>query len=103
MCRHQTLAALLLSTAMIGLGIGAGTASAASAQELVDAAYKAMGLTNTVNTIVVTGTMDTWDPGGSQDAYKAAPGDFGVSTCAESAVLGRGLSRIDWVLPKPNG
>jgi hypothetical protein len=46
MYRHRTLAALLLSAATIGLGIGVGTVSAApTSQELVDAAYKAMGLT----------------------------------------------------------
>jgi hypothetical protein len=31
----------------------------------VDAAYKAMGLTNSVNTLVVKGSMHTWDPGES--------------------------------------
>jgi len=54
MYRHRTLAALLLSAATIGLGIGVSTVSAApTPQELVDAAYKAMGLTNAVNTLVV--------------------------------------------------
>jgi hypothetical protein len=44
MYRRRTLAALLLSAATIGLGIGVGTVSAAptSPQERVDAAYKAM-------------------------------------------------------------
>jgi hypothetical protein len=84
MYRHRTLAALLLSAATIGLGIGVGTVSA-SPQELVDAAYKAMGLTNAVNTLVVKGRMHTWDPGESQDAYKPETGDFGVSTFTESA------------------
>jgi hypothetical protein len=103
MYRRRTLAALLLSAATIGLGIGVGTVSAASPQELVDAPYKAMGLTNAVNTLVVKGTMHTWDPGESQDAYKPETGDFGVSTFTESADLGRGLYRVDWVRPKPNG
>jgi hypothetical protein len=105
MYRHRTLAALLLSAATIGLGIGVGTVSAAptSPQERVDAAYKAMGLTNTVNTLVVKGRMHTWDPGESEDAYKPETGDFGVSTFTESADLGRGLYRVDWVRPKPNG
>ena len=105
MYRHRTLAALLLSAATIGLGIGVGTVSAAptSPQERVDAAYKAMGLTNAVNTLVVKGRMHTWDPGESEDAYKPETGDFGVSTFTESADLGRGLYRVDWVRPKPNG
>jgi hypothetical protein len=104
MCRHRTLAALLLSAAAIGLGIGVGNVSAApTSRELVDAAYKAMGLTNAVNTLVVKGRMHTWDPGESQDAYKPETGDFGVSTFTESADLGRGLYRVDWVRPKPNG
>ena len=90
MYRHRTLAALLLSAATIGLGIGVGTVSAAptSPQERVDAAYKAMGLTNTVNTLVVKGRMHTWDPGESEDAYKPETGDFGVSTFTESGTLG---------------
>jgi hypothetical protein len=105
MYRRRTLAALLLSAATIGLGIGVGTVLAAptSPQERVDAAYKAMGLTNAVNTLVVKGSMHTWDPGESQDAYKPETGDFGVSTFTESADLGRGLYRVDWVRPKPNG
>ena len=105
MYRHRTLAALLLSAPTIGFGIGVGTVSAAptSPQERVDAAYKAMGLTNAVNTLVVKGRMHTWDPGESQDAYKPETGDFGVSTFTESADLGRGLYRVDWVRPKPNG
>ena len=55
MYRHQTLAALLLSAATISLGVGVGTVSAAptSPQERLDAAYKAMGLTNAVKTVVV--------------------------------------------------
>ena len=86
---HRTLAALLLSAATIGLGIGVGTVSAAptSPQERVDAAYKAMGLTNAVNTLVAKGRMHTWDPGESEDAYKPETGDFGVSTFTESADL----------------
>jgi hypothetical protein len=102
MYRHRTLAAVLLSAATIGLGAGLDTVSAAP-QERVDAAYKAMGLTNAVNTLVVKGSMHTWDPGESQDAYKPETGDFGVSTFTESADLGRGLYRVDWVRPKPNG
>ena len=53
MYRHRTLAALLLSAATIGLGAGVGTVSAAptSPQERLDAAYKAMGLTNAVKTL----------------------------------------------------
>ena len=87
MYRHRTLAALLLSAATIGLGAGVNTVSAAP-QERVDAAYKAMGLTNAVNTLVVKGSMHTWDPGESQDAYKPETGDFGVSTFTESAQWG---------------
>ena len=56
MYRHRTLAAVLLSAATIGLGAGLDTVSAAP-QERVDAAYKAMGLTNAVNTLVVKGSM----------------------------------------------
>src|SRR6201987_3130908 len=105
MDRHRPLAAALISAATVGLGIGRGPVSAAptSPQERVDAAYKAMGLTNAVNTLVVKGSMRTWDPGESQDAYKPETGDFGVSTFTESADLGRGLYRMDWVRPKPNG
>ena len=44
MSRHRPIAAVLLSAATIGLGIGVGAvwAAPASPQELVDAAYKAM-------------------------------------------------------------
>ena len=73
MYRPRTLAALLLSAATIGLGSGVGTVSAApnSPQERVDAAYKAMGLTNAVNTLVVKGSMHAWDPGESPRRLQA--------------------------------
>src|ERR1700751_3324708 len=105
MDRHRPLAAALISAATVGLGIGRGPVSAAptSPQERVDAAYKAMGLTNAVNTLVVKGRMHTWDPGESEDAYKPETGDFGVSTFTESADFGRGLYRVEWMRPKPNG
>ena len=105
MYRHRPLAALLLSAATISLGIGVGTVWAAqtSPQERVDAAYKAMGLTNAITALVVKGSMHTWDPGESEDAYKPETGDFGASTFTESAEPGRGLYRIDWVRARPNG
>ena len=105
MYRHQRFAALLLSAATIGLGIGPGIVSAAqtSPQEKVDAAYKAMGLTNAINTLIVKGSVHTWDPGKSEDVNQPYTGDFGLSTFTESLDHGRGLYRVDWIRPKPNG
>jgi hypothetical protein len=68
MYRHRRLGAVLLSPATIGLGIGVGTvwAAPASPQERVDPAYKAMGMTDAITTLVVKGRMQAWDPGESQ-------------------------------------
>jgi hypothetical protein len=105
MYRHQPLAAVLLSAATIGIGIGVGTVWAApvSPQERVDAAYKAMGITDAINTLVVKGSMQAWDPGESvsvSDPYKP---DWGTSTFTESWDRARGPYRIDWMRPRANG
>src|SRR5580704_13668828 len=57
MYRHRLLGAVLLSAATIGPGIGVGTvwAAPASPQERVDAAYKAIGMTDAITTLVVKG------------------------------------------------
>src|SRR6516165_10744360 len=75
MYRHRLLGTVLLSATTIGLGIGVGTVWAApvSPQERVDAAYKAMGMTDAITTLVVRGRMQAWDPGESEsvtDPYK---------------------------------
>lgn len=54
MYRQRPLAAVLLSAATIGLGFGVGTvlAAPASSQERVDAAYKTMGMTDVITTLM---------------------------------------------------
>jgi glyoxylase-like metal-dependent hydrolase (beta-lactamase superfamily II) len=102
---HRLLAALLLSTATIGLGIGGGAVWAApvSPQERVEAAYKAMGLTDAITALVVKGSTHTWDPGESENTNDPLTGDFGTSTFTETSDRAHGLHRVDWMRPKPNG
>src|SRR6516162_10826701 len=105
MYRHRPLAAVLLSTAMVCLGTGAGTVWAApsSPQERVDAAYKAMGLTDAINTLVIKGNLHAWDPGESQSVNDPYKPDWGVSTFTESWDRARGLYRFDWMRPRVTG
>jgi hypothetical protein len=105
MYRHRPLAAVLLSAATIGLGIGVGTvwAAPASPQERVDAAYKAMGMTDAITTLVVKGSMQAWDPGESASVSGPYNPDWGVSTFSESWDRSRGFYRLDWMRPRANG
>jgi glyoxylase-like metal-dependent hydrolase (beta-lactamase superfamily II) len=104
MNRHGPIAAAMLSAAMIGCGFGLSTAFAASPQELVDAAYKAMGTPDAkINTLVTKGSMHAWDPGESQSVTDPYKPDWGVSTFTESRDRARGLYRIDWMRPRANG
>jgi hypothetical protein len=99
MRRHLPIAAAaMLSAAAIGLGMGVGTvlAAADSPQERVDAAYKAMGMTDAksapaeITTLVVKGSMQTWDPGESESVSDPYKPDWGVSTFTESWDRARG-------------
>jgi glyoxylase-like metal-dependent hydrolase (beta-lactamase superfamily II) len=105
MYRHRPIAAVLLSAATLGLGIGVGIvwAAPASPQERVDAAYKAMGLTDAITTLVLKGRMQAWDPGESQSVSDPYKPDWGVSTFTESWDRARGLYRLDWMRPRANG
>jgi glyoxylase-like metal-dependent hydrolase (beta-lactamase superfamily II) len=111
MYRHLPLgAAAMLSAATIGLGIGVATvrAAPASPQERVDAAYKAMGMTDAksaaeITTLVVKGRMQAWDPGESESVSDPYKPDWGVSTFTESWDRARGLYRFDWMRPRANG
>ena len=106
MYRHQPLAAVLLSTAMVCLGTGVvGTvwAAPASPQERVDAAYKAMGLTDAITALVIKGNMHAWDPGESQSVSDPYKPDWGVSTFTESWDRADGRYRFDWMRPRANG
>src|SRR5215469_17103566 len=104
MNRHGPIAAAMLSAAMIGCGFGPSTALAASPQELVDSAYKAMGTPDAkINTLVTKGSMHAWDPGESRSVSDPYTPDWGVSTFTESRDRARGLYRIDWMRPRANG
>src|SRR5690348_10965022 len=104
MSRHMTIAAAMLSVATVGCGFGLSTALAASPQELVDAAYKAMGTPDEkINTLVIKGSLHAWDPGESESVTDPYKPDWGVSTFTESRDRARGLYRIDWVRPRANG
>ena len=105
MYRHRLLGAVLCSAATIGSGIGVGAvwAAPASPQERVDAAYKAMGMTDAITTLVVKGRMQAWDPGESQSVSDPYKPDWGVSTFTESWDRAHGLYRLDWMRPRANG
>jgi glyoxylase-like metal-dependent hydrolase (beta-lactamase superfamily II) len=105
MYRNRPLAAVLLSAATLGLGIGAGTVSAAPAspQERVEAAYKAMGMMDALATLAVKGSMQAWDPGESESVSDPYKPDWGVSTFTKSWDRAGRLYRLDWMRPRANG
>src|SRR5580693_7353296 len=111
MYRHLPNAAAMLSAATLGLGIGVATVRAAPAapQERVDAAYKAMGMTDAksapaeIATLIVKGRMQAWDPGESQSVSDPYNPNWGVSTFTESWDRAHGLYRLDWMRPRANG
>ena len=106
MFRYGPTAAAILFVAIIGGGFSVSTVSvaAASPQELVDAAYKAMGTTDAkITSLVINGNVHAWDPGESQSVSDPYKPDWGLSSFTESWDRARGLYRIDWMRPRANG
>jgi hypothetical protein len=70
-----------VSAATIGLGIGVGTvwAALASPQERVEAAYKAMGMTDAITTLIVKDSMQARDPGESASVSDPYKPNWGIS------------------------
>jgi glyoxylase-like metal-dependent hydrolase (beta-lactamase superfamily II) len=106
----RTITVALLSTAAIGIAIGAVSAApAASPQDRVNAAYAAMGMTDVklapaeIVALVIKGSMQAWDPGESESVNDPYKPDWGISTFTESWDGSRGLYRIDWDRPRANG
>ena len=75
------------------------SAAAASPQDLVNAAYAAMG-GDKLKTITLKAQLLQYDPGESFSVADPAKPDTGVSDLTESRDLQRGASRNDWVRPK---
>jgi glyoxylase-like metal-dependent hydrolase (beta-lactamase superfamily II) len=108
-----TLTALLGGAGLtVAIGLGSGNmASAAQAgpQALVDAAYKAMGMTDVklaqaeVVALVIRGNLQAWDPGESESVSDPTKPDWGMSTFTETWDRSRNLYRMDWVRPRANG
>ena len=103
MYRHALMTtAAVLSVAAIGFG--ASSVSAATPQELVDAAYKAMGTPDAkFTTLGVKGSLQAWDPGESESVADPYKHDWGVSTFSESFDRASGRYRMDWIRPRANG
>src|SRR5258708_39190225 len=75
------------------------TVAAASPQDLVNAAYAAMG-GNKLKTITLRASLQQYDPGESYSVADPTKPDTGVSDLVQSRDLQRGLARNEWVRPK---
>ena len=95
----------------VALGMAYATAWGATEtpQSLVDAAYKAMGMTDVklaaaeIVTLITRGSMQAWDPGESESVNAPMKPDWGTSTFAQFWDRSRGLYRIEWDRPRANG
>src|SRR5579862_5342916 len=76
------------------------TAAATSPQDLVNAAYAAMG-GDKLKTITLRATLEQFDPGESYSVSDPAKPDTGVSDLVQNRDLVRGLTRNEWVRPLP--
>ena len=75
------------------------SAAATSPQDLVNAAYAAMGGAK-LKTITVKAQLQQYDPGESFSVSDPAKPDTGVSDLTQSRDLQRGFARNEWVRPK---
>ncbi len=78
------------------------TATAATPQDLVNAAYTAMG-GDKLKTISLKARLEQIDPGESYSVSDPTKPDRGESELVLSRDLTRGLSRAEWVRPKVDG
>jgi glyoxylase-like metal-dependent hydrolase (beta-lactamase superfamily II) len=99
--RNICLVALLCCAAMGAFVVWphARAAAAASPQDLVNAAYAAMG-GDKLKTITLKAQLQQFDPGESFSVSDPAKPDTGASDLTESRDLLRGLARSEWVRPK---
>lgn len=72
---------------------------AASPQDLVNAAYAAIGAEK-LKTLSLKASLQQYDPGESYSVSDPAKPDTGISDLAQSRDLQRGLTRNEWVRPK---
>jgi glyoxylase-like metal-dependent hydrolase (beta-lactamase superfamily II) len=75
---------------------------AAAPQDLVNAAYAAMG-GDKLKTISLKASLEQFDPGESYSVSDPTKPDTGVSELVESRDLVRGFARNEWVRPLPGG
>ena len=73
-------------------------AAAGSPQDLVNAAYAAMG-GDKLKSITVRASLQQFDPGESYSVADSNKPDTGVSDLVQSRDLQRGLTRDEWVRP----
>ncbi len=105
----RKIALALLCTSALGVGVTASAAPATTPQQRVDAAFRAMGMTDVklapseIVSLIVKGSMRAWDPGESESTADPYTPDWGVSTFALNWDRSRGLYRIDWDRPRANG
>jgi glyoxylase-like metal-dependent hydrolase (beta-lactamase superfamily II) len=78
------------------------TATAASPQDLVNAAYEAMG-GGKVKTITLKAHLEQFDPGESFSVSDPTKPNRGEADLVRSRDLAKGLTRNEWVSPKVDG
>ncbi len=95
------MAFLCCAAAISALIVGpfARAVPATSPQELVNAAYAAIG-GDKLKTITLKARLEQFDPGESYSVSDPAKPDTGVSDLAQSRDLQRGFARNEWIRPK---
>jgi glyoxylase-like metal-dependent hydrolase (beta-lactamase superfamily II) len=102
MRKTRVIAAALMSTACIGIAGLARPAPAPAAQQLVDAAYRAMGGADVaaLKTATIHADLYQWDPGESYSVADPEKPDVGVSHLVETRDYVRDLTFNAWDRPK---
>lgn len=78
--------------------------TAASPQALADAAYKATGMDGVqARTLVISGTLQAFDPGESDSVADPLKPDWGMSTFTQTFDFATGRYRGQWVRPRAGG
>jgi glyoxylase-like metal-dependent hydrolase (beta-lactamase superfamily II) len=104
--RFSAVAALscVAAGALFAAGSLAWAQAASSPQALAEAAYKAMGMDGVqARTLVVSGSLQAWDPGESDSVADPLTPDWGNSTFTQTFEFASGRYRGQWTRPRAGG
>jgi glyoxylase-like metal-dependent hydrolase (beta-lactamase superfamily II) len=90
--------------ALFAAGSLAWAQAASSPQALAEAAYKVMGMDGVqARTLVISGTLQAWDPGESDSVADPLTPDWGNSTFTQTFEFASGRYRGQWTRPRAGG